>query len=102
MEEKKPTVKNKIHPLLITNFNAVMFQITIDVAVLYWLWKYHKDFITEHAWINGFIFGYIIVEWAMGVILCLGYLVAIACKQVWILEPPKKQQENNKSNNEKK
>ncbi len=99
MEEEK-NKNSKIHPLIITNFNSVMLNITVDIIVLYWLWSSHKEFITSHTWINGFIYGCIIVEFIMGIIICLGYMIAVCSKQVYILE--KTEQKNNKNNKENK
>ena len=95
-KEEKP--KQKIHPLLINSFNFVMFQLTCDIAVLYYMWKHYKDFMLTHQWINWFIGSFIVLEWFLGVILCIGYMIAINYKQVYIVET----KETNKNNNEKK
>jgi len=92
-------VKSSTHPMFITSFNTVMTQIMLNVIALSFILQYIKNDLTAYRWVVWLIGSFIAVEWFFGILLCLGYFVAIADRNVHIVE---RKHTDNKNNNEKK
>ena len=76
--------KTKINPLYINSFNHHMFMSTLYLLCLVGIYHQYTGIIP--AWITNILFITALVGVVCGIILCIGYAIAIAKGQVMVIE----------------
>lgn len=76
--------KTKINPLYIGSFNQHMFISTFYLLCL--IFVYHKYTGIIPKWLTNILFTTALIGVVCGIILCIGYALAIAKGQVMIIE----------------
>ena len=90
--------KNRINPLLIKDANTIMFHLTINISIMLIALNCF-----EESRITNFIiytsYACVILGLLFGIIICIGWIVAIATKQVIFVDKNNKKDNNNGNDN---
>ena len=90
--------KKKINPLYIKDANFIMFNLLLNMVCLYGLSYFHENKVAYFFTIITYIcIGFCFL---FGTIICIGWIIAIATKNVVYIEVKPKEKETNKNGND--